>query len=323
MFEMIRRNVLAETRLIDDLLDVNRIVRGKLNLERVPIDVNATVRQALELLANDIQAKRLSVVTALEAQRHWADADPVRLRQVFWNLLRNAVKFTDQGGRIEIRSWNSNRRLAVEIGDSGIGFTPDAARLLFEPFEQDRDVARRHGGLGLGLAICRGIIDLHGGRITASSRGINQGARFVVEIETLAENPAHVSPAPAEIKRPPAERQRILLVEDDADTAAMLREILYDAGHEVRTASSAKAALAEELDSIDLVVSDIGLPDYSGLELMRRLRDKRDIKGIALSGYGTEADKRASREAGFSAHLTKPVEIKGLLDTIDSVATSF
>jgi PAS domain S-box-containing protein len=323
MCEMIRRNVLTETRLIDDLLDVTHIARGKLSLERVPVDVHGAVRQALELLSSEVEAKRLSVVTELEANRHWADADPVRLRQVFWNILRNAVKFTDEGGRIEIRSWNNNEQLAVEIGDSGIGFNPDAAAQLFEPFEQDPDVARRHGGLGLGLAICRGIVDSHGGRITASSRGVNLGARFVVEIESFVENPAGLALATGESKRPIAERQRILLVEDDPDTAAMLREILYDAGHEVRTASTAQAALAEELDAIDLVVSDIGLPDYSGLELMRRLRGKRDIKGIALSGYGTEADKRASREAGFSAHLTKPIEIKGLLDTIDIVATSF
>ena len=183
--EMIRRNILTEARLIDDLLDVTRIVRGKMRLEWQTVDVHETVRETMETLQTEIAAKHLTVGVFLEADRHGAKADPVRLKQVFWNLVRNAVKFTPEGGRIELYSWNdagnASRWLAVEVSDTGQGFDPEAAPGLFEAFEQGLEAPERTGGLGLGLAICRGMMELHGGRIAAFSRGPGMGARFVVD----------------------------------------------------------------------------------------------------------------------------------------------
>jgi signal transduction histidine kinase/CheY-like chemotaxis protein len=319
--EMIRRNVQIEARLIDDLLDVTRITQGKMRLDRQPIDVHEVVREVVDVLGAEIAAKHLTLGVFLEAERHTAAADALRLKQVFWNLLRNAVKFTPEGGRIELRSWNNGpASLHVEVSDNGLGFQPDAVSKLFEPFEQGPEITERNGGLGLGLAICRGVMQLHGGRIAASSRGLGRGARFVIEIETTGALPAQTQPRVAGHPDAHNHHPRILLVEDDQDTAEILGELLQGAGYEVHSARSVKAALASDLDSVDLVISDIGLPDASGLELMRSIRTARPLKGVALSGYGTEADIAASEEAGFSAHLTKPVDFDHLLETIHRVS---
>jgi signal transduction histidine kinase len=326
--EMVRRNVQTEARLIDDLLDVTRITQRKMRLDRQPTDVHELVRDTLEMLGPDIAAKHLTVGVFLEAERHNAAADAVRLKQVFWNLLRNAVKFTPEGGRIEVRSWNnvSTRApsLHVEVSDNGAGFDPNAVSRLFEPFEQGEGTTERHGGLGLGLAICRGVMELHGGTIAASSPGPGRGARFVIDIDAIDRVAAPV-PAPPPVADHPTSQghhPRILLVEDDPDTAEMLGELLEEAGYEVHRVRSAKAAMASDLDNVDLVISDIGLPEVSGLDMMRDLRRTHPIKGVALSGYGTEADIAASEEAGFSAHLTKPVEFDHLLETIRRVSAA-
>jgi signal transduction histidine kinase/ActR/RegA family two-component response regulator len=321
--EMIRRNILTEARLIDDLLDVTRITQGKMRIDRQLTDVHEGIREAVEMLESEVRAKHLSLSLSLEAEDHGAAADPVRIKQVFWNLLRNAIRFTPDGGAIEVRSWNGSsnggRSLRVEVSDNGPGFDPALASKLFEPFEQ-ADTLERSGGLGLGLAICRGVMALHGGSVVANSRGLGKGARFVVEIESTNELPARAappSPAPRELMET---KPRILLVEDDHDTGELLAELLHDAGYEVSTVRSAKAALDSELDKVDLVISDIGLPGVSGLDLMRTIRRARPLKGVALSGYGTEADIHASEEAGFSAHLTKPIVFNDLLATIRQVS---
>jgi CheY-like chemotaxis protein len=323
---MMSRNVRTEARLIDDLLDVTRISRRKLRIEPQPLDVHGAVREAIETLSPAAVTKRLSVEVHLDADHHHASADPVRLKQVFWNLLSNSVKFTPERGHIELRSWNNTasgkRWLAVEVSDTGKGFEPAASAGLFEAFEQGPEAPERNGGLGLGLAICKGVMELHGGRIAASSRGPGTGARFVIEIETIADVPASLEGGPAARDAPSPTKPRILLVDDHEDTADTLGELLNDAGYEVRTARSAEAALSTDLAGVDLVVSDIGLPGRSGLDLMRSLRANHHLKGVALSGYGTEADIRASEEAGFSAHLTKPVDFERLLATIREVTAS-
>jgi len=321
VLEMIQRNVMAEARLIDDLLDAARIRRGKLRIERHPVDVHEAVGQAVEVLAADAQRKGIRLEIQLEAERHHASGDALRLRQVFWNLLGNAVKFTPSGGSIAVRSWNQDGTLAVEISDSGVGLAADSLARLFRPFEQGPQEAPGAGGLGLGLAIARGVMELHGGQILASSAGPGRGARFIVRIATITapemSAPA-AAPAPA-LVRP---HHRILLVEDHQDTAQSLAELLRDEGYEVMTAATAASALAVDLDRVDLVLSDLGLPDRSGHELMRELRARRRLPAIALSGYGTEADVRASREAGFCAHLTKPVDWPKLLAAIAGVVAA-
>lgn len=327
MCAMIRRNVQTEARLIDDLLDVSRLTQGKMAVHRQPIDAHAAVHEVVETLHGEMLPKHLSLELCLEARRQTVFADPVRLKQVLWNLVRNAVKFTPEGGRIQIRSWNDHGvidkgRLHLEVSDNGFGFDPASAPRLFNAFEQGTETPERNGGLGLGLAICKGIMDLHGGTIAATSPGPGLGARFVIEIDTVLPVPAaDVIPTAAHPDQG-AERPRILLVEDDGDTADVLQELLEDAGYQVRSARSAKAALNVDLDTIDLVISDIGLPDLSGLELMRSLQKNHRVRAVALSGYGTEADILASQKAGFSAHLTKPVDFDRLLATIHRVGSA-
>jgi PAS domain S-box-containing protein len=325
IFEMVSRNVHTEARLIDDLLDVTRIVRSKLVIERHPVDVHAVVRDAIDTLAADVKRKQLSLGVHLDADEHGANADPMRLKQVFWNLLRNAIKFTPEGGRIDLHSWNSGndgaRRLAVEVSDSGAGFDPAVSARLFEAFEQGPDVPDRTG-LGLGLAICRGVMEAHGGTITATSRGPGLGARFVVEIGTGVQVPAAAAPPAVRAPRPSHAPATILVVDDHEETADTFADLLSDLGYDVRIAYSAEAALAGDLNGIDLVVSDIGLPGMDGRDLMRTLKTSHSLPGVALSGYGSEADIRASKEAGFSAHLTKPVDFDRLVATLREALAS-
>jgi PAS domain S-box-containing protein len=312
IFSMLQRNVTAEARLIDDLLDVTRISHGKLRVEREPADLHAAVRDGLDTLQTEIEAKHLRVRCSLTAPEHWVSGDSMRLRQVFWNILRNAIKFTPEGGWIQIRSWNRKEQVLLEISDSGRGIDGDSLSRVFTAFEQafDEELAPR-GGLGLGLAICRGIVELHGGQISAHSPGVGRGARFMVELRAIAEPAPRTDPPPS--TPPPPSKSRILLVEDHADTAEMLNELLSGVGYQVRTASSVQEALAIGVDAGDIVVSDLGLGDGSGLDLIRTLRKTVKVRAIALSGFGTEADKRASQEAGFAAHLTKPVKFEELL----------
>jgi PAS domain S-box-containing protein len=331
-FQMIRRNVSIEARIIDDLLDVTRIASGKMSVRREPTDVHQLALDTVEILGEEARRKRHTIAVDLAAERHQASADPVRLRQVFWNLLRNAIKFTPDGGEIHLRTWNAGSRMTIEIEDSGVGIDPQDIPQIFEPFRQiDEDrLKRTTGGLGLGLSICKGLIDLHGGQIAAHSRGRGQGARFVVQLETLSGLPARADAAPpaaaAPLPPPAPERveagasaerkRRILLVDDHPDTVAMMTDLLIDSGYDVESAQSVRAALAVDLQQVDMIVSDIGLPDGTGLDLIRSLQSRGHRPAIALSGFGMESDVRASKEAGFDLHLTKPVDIDDLLGAI-------
>jgi PAS domain S-box-containing protein len=327
VFEMIQRNVVMETRLIDDLLDVTRIVRGQMRIEFQPTNLHQVAAEATEILGQEAAKKRQSIHLELRAERHWVNADPSRMRQVFLNLLRNAIKFTPDGGEVSLKSWNAGSRLTIEVEDSGVGIAPEALAHLFEPFEQDDHGWSNRGaggGLGLGLAISKGLIDLHGGSISAGSRGQNQGARFAVQLETVAAGDA---PAPVEDRTSPGvevadagnakPRPRILLVDDHADTLASMSELITEMGFDVEPARSVSSALAVDMERVDLVVSDIGLPDGTGMDLIRELQASgRGRPAIAISGFGMESDVRASKEAGFDLHLTKPVDFDALFDAI-------
>jgi len=322
-FAMIARNIEAERRLIDDLLDTSRIVHGKLRVERVPVDVHRIARDALAGMMPEIARKGLKLSVELSAERCWINGDPGRIRQVFWNLLQNAVKFSGDGGVLGLHSWNREGVVAIEVRDNGSGIAPDVLSRLFAPFQQGQIDARTmpsRSGLGLGLSICRGILDLHGGEIHASSAGPGRGARFVVDLPWI-ETPRQQVDAGASlgfnaaVARKKNERH-ILLVEDDEDTAETLAELLRSEGFQISVATSIASALRQDVGQVDLVLSDIGLGDGSGLDLMRRLRAKKDMPGIVLSGYATEADIVASRQAGFSAHLVKPISIDNLVAAI-------
>jgi two-component system CheB/CheR fusion protein len=273
------------------------------------------------MLAPEAVGRHQSLSIDLEAVRHQVDGDAARLRQVFTNLLKNAAKFTPEGGHIAVRSWNHGGRVIVEVADDGMGIEPAALSRIFERFEQ-ADGSTAAGGLGLGLAICRGMIELHGGKISAHSAGLGHGARFLVELPATA---AAVPAQPLQARRPARRAARggeILVVEDEPDLAEALLEVLASEGYHARAVATAREALAADLEHVQVVISDLGLPDLDGRLLVERLKAKHHLKAIALSGYGTEADVLSSQAAGFDHHLTKPVEMDVLLGAIDRVCAT-
>jgi len=314
--EVIRRNLQLEARLIDDLLDITRIVQGKLVLDHKPISISTVIERAVETVKPDIDARRLCFGMDLCGPL-LVNGDASRLQQVIWNLLNNAVKFTPEGGSVEIRCYREGDRLLIEVADSGIGIEPEALNRIFDAFEQGgRAITRQFGGLGLGLAIVKRLVEMHEGSISAHSEGKNRGSAFRVSLPLTstrlsAEEEKRIHAAPTGCRR-------ILLVEDNGDTAAMMKMLLEGFGYEVETAGDVSQALkAIESRGFDLLISDLGLPDRSGIELMHELRRRsNNIKGIALSGYGREEDLRRSREAGYSVHLTKPVDADYLVETV-------
>ncbi len=314
--EVIRRNVELEAHLIDDLLDVTRIVHNKLELNPSVIDAHETIKRSLEICQKDISVKKLDVVLDLNALEHHINADPARLQQVFWNLIKNAVKFTP-AGRITIASRNANGNLVVEVADTGIGIDPEGIDKIFRAFEQvERSITRRFGGLGLGLAISKAMVDAHGGALTARSDGHGKGAVFTVELAAVEPVPEQYPPP---IRAQPADddgqnaRRKILVVDDHEDTCMGMKLLLERRGYTVRIAHGVQAALALALeDKLDLMISDLGLPDGTGFELMEKIRHYSDLRGVALSGFGTEEDVARSKNAGFAAHLIKPVNIENL-----------
>jgi PAS domain S-box-containing protein len=315
--DIIQRNVQLQARLIDDLLDLTRIAQGKLELDLKPIDVGTVIERAVEITKPDIDARRLEFGVTLRDAPLRVRADASRLQQVIWNLLTNAVKFTPEGGCVGLRCERRGERVVIEVSDSGIGIEPEAANKIFDAFEQGgRAVTRQFGGLGLGLAIAKRLVEMHEGTISVHSEGRNRGALFRVELPVSGAVPdagrqTSATPVVAGLKR-------ILLVEDNGDTAATMKLLLEVFGYQVETTGAVKQALkAMESANFDLLVSDLGLPDGSGTELMQELRRRgHAIKGIALSGYGQPEDIRRSKEAGFSAHLIKPVDAEVLMETI-------
>ena len=308
---MVRRNIELETRLIDDLLDLTRITHNKLELLEAPLDLHGVLRSAVDVCASDIEQQNLDLSFDLAANLTNTVGDVVRLQQVFWNVIRNAVKFTPVGGAIHISTSNPEpAQFRVTIADSGIGFEPADAEKLFESFRQvGHDIIREAGGLGLGLAISRAIVNAHGGRIWGQSPGLNLGATIEVELPLRQPVSCTASTTPATPAQLTTAGLRILLVEDHDDTRHIFRMILTEKGHSVQTAANAKAALAlADSHPFDLVISDLGLPDLSGTDLMRILRDRYSLRGVAVSGYGMEKDIRESKSAGFDYHLTKPAD---------------
>jgi signal transduction histidine kinase len=317
---MMRRNVELEARLIDDLLDLTRITRGKFQLTFITADVHEVLRRAVEICCS---GRAGDLVLNLAAPQHHVNGDPARLQQVFWNLVNNAAKFTPVGSAITIQSKNvaDQNVIEVEVSDTGAGIEPQFLPRLFNAFEQgDTMRARKFGGLGLGLAITKALVEAHGGTVTAHSAGRDAGATFTVRLPVVAKAPLReFGPAPQTDELKPL-RARILLVEDHEETLQVMAQLLKRLGHEVTTASTIKEALkAAGEKHFDLVISDLGLPDGLGYELMRSLRAENHLRGIALSGYGMSEDIQLSREAGFAEHLVKPVDLKKLEEAMARV----
>jgi signal transduction histidine kinase len=316
--EVIRRNVELEARLIDDLLDITRIVHGKLQLTPEITDAHQIIERALEISHKDIAAKNITVQMQFEATRHHVQADPARLQQVAWNLIKNAVKFTDSGRAITITTRNCDRDFLLEVKDSGIGIAPDRLEKIFRAFEQgESSITRRFGGLGLGLAISRAMMRAHQGTLTAQSDGEGHGATFRAALATVdTPLPTALAPIPPPDQEPtitePAVLRRILIVEDHEDTSHGMRLLLLRRGYEVAIAPNVATALTLiRAQKFDLMLSDLGLPDGTGYELMEAVRDT-GLRGVALSGFGMEEDLAKSQAAGFSEHLIKPVNIERL-----------
>jgi PAS domain S-box-containing protein len=325
MLELIRRNVELEARLIDDLLDLTRISNGKLRLNIETVDAHALIANVLEIVEAETEGKGVQLTLDLAAVDHFVPADSARLQQVLWNLLKNAMKFTPAGGCITVRTLNSDRLLRVEVADTGIGIDPAVLPRIFNAFEQgEQSITRKFGGMGLGLAISKMLMELHGGSLTASSEGVGKGATFTVEIRTIAEDSTGGA-AGAGVKADivSSGHASILLVEDHVDTGTIMKQLLERHGYSVTAADSVAAALRlASATTFDLLISDIGLPDGTGLELIEKLGDRRPAKAIALSGYGMDEDVRRSMAAGFAEHLTKPVNFRRLHEVIQNLLES-
>ena len=328
--EVIRRNVELEARLIDDLLDVTRISKGKLQLSLETASVHEILQRSYEICREDIAAKDLKIEFRLRAEHAFVEGDPARLQQVFWNLIKNSVKFTPENGRIVIETLNpSPEKIEIRTTDTGIGIEADQMDRIFNAFEQGQSsITRRFGGLGLGLAISKAMVAAHGGKIGAESRGKDRGASFIVTLSTMAK-PATVSgdgikptPKAADLKETMAagSGRRILVVDDHLDTCTGMKMMLERRGYRVTIAHTADQAVEKARhEEFDLVISDIGLPDRSGYDLMRELSTMKGLCGIALSGFGMENDVSRARAAGFSEHLTKPINFDRLEESIQSL----
>ena len=315
--DIMRRNIQLEAQLIDDLLDLTRIVQGKLVLNRKPVTIATVIERAVEIAKPDISARKLHFAVDMEDPSLLVNGDGSRLQQVIWNLLSNAVKFTPEGGCVGVRCRREDARVSIEVTDSGIGIERDALERIFDAFEQGgHAITRQFGGLGLGLAIAKRLVEMHEGSISAHSEGRSKGSVFRVLLPLTSA--VEIEEAKKTARAVPGTGRRILLVEDNGDTAAMMKMLLEAFGYEIETAGDVAQALrAVESRGFDLLISDLGLPDQSGIELMQELRRRgSQLKGIALSGYGREEDVQRSKEAGFSAHVTKPVDAEVLVETV-------
>ena len=319
--EVVHRNIRQQVRLVDDLLDLSRILHGKFMLRFETFDLRDQVRGAVEAFEESAALKRVRLASTLPDAAVSMWGDPARVHQIVSNLIANALKFTAAGGRIGVRLEARERRAVIEVDDSGEGIAATDLSIIFEPFRQGQQSTRR-GGLGIGLDLVRRLAEMHGGSVTVASAGLGHGARFRVELPLS--RPEAVASAPAASGRPRLERLSILVIEDNADTRDVLKLMLEVEGASVETAENGEQGLrAAERLRPDIVLCDIGLPDIDGFEVARRIRARTDLavsRLIALTGYGQAEDMRQAIKAGFDAHLTKPVNLDQLMALLVSAA---
>lgn len=322
--EAIERNARLQTRLIDDLLDISRIVSDKLHFENEPTDLRHVIEAAVETVRNRANEREVELRVTLPSAPLIAQGSPVRLQQVIWNLLSNAVKFTSSGGSVSVEARPEGDEMRVIVTDTGQGIAPEFLPHVFDPFRQaDGSTTRQHGGLGLGLAIVRKLVELHNGWVRAESDGLGRGARFTFALPLAATEEDEREPLPQEqsLRLP----QPILIVEDSLDTLEMLRIYFMQQGCRVLIADSAKKALSiAEKEKPGVIISDIGMPDADGYELLASLRclpGLKNVPAIAVSGYAMEEDSERALAAGFSFHIAKPIDLERLIEVIQQLVS--
>ncbi|MHA3775236.1 ATP-binding response regulator [Verrucomicrobiota bacterium sgz303538] len=313
---VIRRNLELEARLIDDLLDLTRIRTGKLHMHCETINIQNALNRAVEICAQKAKEKQMQLTYEPTATEDYTEGDSARLQQVFWNLIHNAIKFTPAGGKVTVRTENpAPHEIRIDVIDNGIGIAPsDLGRIFnrFMQFARGKAPEGGTGGLGLGLAISKSLVEAHGGQIWASSLGRGHGTTLSVTLKTTAARPASSTPL-AEPSTVSGEPLRILLVDDHKDTRDAMQKLLIRKGYYVQVAEDVRSGLAlAQSHEFDLLISDIGLPDGTGNDLMKKIREFHSLPGIALSGFGMQHDIERSKQAGFIEHLTKPVNFSQL-----------
>lgn len=325
--DVIERNVRVQGKLIEDLLDVSRIISGKLRIDVKPIDPAAVIYSAVDVIKPAAEAKRIRIQTILDSSAGLIAGDFDRLQQVVWNLLSNAVKFTPQDGTIRIELSRGRSQVEISVSDSGIGIHPDFLPHVFNRFSQaDSSITRTHGGLGMGLAIAKSLLELHGGTISVKSPGEGKGSTFNIQLPISAV--AHGSMEKAGFESDFRRRKdlaglKILVVDDEPDACEMLLHLFRLSGADVKIAMSADEALAMcEAFTPDILVSDIGMPNVDGYELIRRIRrsSKRQLPAVALTALTRIEDRVKALAAGFQMHVAKPVEPAELLAVVSSLA---
>ena len=322
--DTIERNARLQARLVDDLLDISRIVTGKLQFEREPVDLNVIVRSAANTMRGQAEQRGVEITSNLPPVSLVVQGSPVRLEQIVLNLLSNAVKFTEPGGRVTMSVQATDGQASVIVEDTGIGIAPEFLPHVFESFRQaDGSTTRQHGGLGLGLAIVRALARMHDGHVRAESDGIGKGARFILTLPCEVESCGQ--PEVRAYEAPHSELKSVLVVEDSPDTLLLLNVLFENRGCRVLTAESASEALEiAERETPDIIISDIGMPEMSGYELLkslRRLPGMANIPALAITGYATEEDRQRALHAGFTAHIAKPVDPDELFALVQKLTT--
>jgi signal transduction histidine kinase len=324
MLAVIGRQIRHLSRLVDDLLDVSRFNRGRIELRQEPVELRRAVEGAAETARPLIEQRRHALTVDLPVEPLWIEADLTRIEQIFANLLHNAAKFTEPGGRISLAAERQGSEVLLRVRDTGVGIAPELLPRIFDLFvQEERSLARSQGGLGIGLTLVRSLVERHGGTIEAASDGPGRGSELRVRLPLIPaplEGPSHPEEVPGDEGRP----ARVLLVEDNLDAAEALGELLRVWGHPVALAHDGLSALQAARETRpEIVLLDIGLPGMDGYEVAQRLRGTAELEGvklIALTGYGQEADRRLSSLAGFDHHLVKPVDLdrlRSLLRTED------
>jgi len=328
MGEALRRNAQSQSQLINDLLDLSRLQRGKISLNQETVSMSAIIDNAVETVRADAAAKGIDIRVNVGEQLLLVEGDRLRLQQIAWNLLNNAVKFTPAGGSIEIALRNENESAVFVVTDTGQGIDPSFLPHVFEMFRQaDGSNRRRHGGMGIGLALVHQLVQLHGGTISAESDGPNKGARFTVRLPLMREPERMASQVAAQagiVELNVFAQTNFLIVDDSEDTIAMLEELLKVAGANVMTATNGADALRLAAENeFDVILSDISMPEMDGYEFLQRLRKidgRQEVPVIAITGFGRRNDIARARAAGFYSHLTKPLNLQVLTDVLRQIA---